>query len=352
MKYQSLMIENFRGISNLEINDLKKINLLVGRNNCGKTSILEALFLLSGMSNPQLPVNIHNFRNLLLTSDEDFSYMFNNMDFSTPININGVLGGNKRKLKILPIYETNKSDNSGQRELISGQNIASSPYTSTVQVVEGISLDFTTHNNKNYKGEIRIKESKMKLPSEYKEDLMCSYLNHTTSINVNEKQMEALLVQKDLAKTIEVLKGVEPMISDIRMGAKGMVFVDIGKDKFYPVNIMGDGMRRILNILAALANMKNGILLIDEIENGLHYSSLKVAWKAFLSACEKYNVQIIATTHSYECIDALSKSYSEIDPSGDDIRLYRIDKEGENHKAYTYNSKLIQAGIKDTIEVR
>ncbi len=352
MKYQSLMIENFRGISSLEINDLKRINLLVGRNNCGKTSILEAIFLLSGMSNPQLAVNIHNFRNLILTNDEDFSYMFNNMNFNNLINISGYIEGKKRKLKISPIYETYKSDNNVQKEIITGQNVLNSPYTSTVQVVEGVSLDFTTHNNKNFITEIRIKESKLKLSHEYKEDLVCSYLNPVTSLNVNENQMEKLLVQKDLSKIIEVLRGVEPKINDIRMGAKGMVFVDIGEDKFYPVNIMGDGMRRILNILASLSDMKNGVLLIDEFETGLHYSSLKVAWRAFLSACEKYNVQIIATSHSYECIGALSKSYAEMDPDGDNIRLYRIDKDGMNHKAYMYNSKLIEAGIKDVIEVR
>ncbi len=108
---------------------------------------------------------------------------------------------------------------------------------------------------------------------------------------------------------------------------------------------MGDGMRRILAVMAAIATMKNGVLLIDEIENGLHYASLSVMWKAIFTACKEYNVQIIAVTHSYECIEAFSKTYDEIEPQGDDIRLYRIDKEDGKHKAFIYTPQVLKAGI-------
>jgi AAA15 family ATPase/GTPase len=115
---------------------------------------------------------------------------------------------------------------------------------------------------------------------------------------------------------------------------------------------MGDGMRKILTFLATIATTKNGVLLIDEIENGLHYSSLSVVWKALFAACKEYNVQIIATTHSYECVEAFSKSYDAFDPEGDDIRLFRIDKEGEKHTAFSSNAKVLRAGIEKEFEVR
>ena len=75
-----------------------------------------------------------------------------------------------------------------------------------------------------------------------------------------------------------------------------------------------------------------------------------ILWKALIAACKQYNVQLVATTHSYECIEALSNSYTELDPKGDDIRLYRLDRDNEKHTAYLYNAELIKAGIKDLFE--
>ena len=78
MAYQSISINHFRGIDHIELNDLKKINLLVGKNNCGKSTILEAFFLLSGMSNPQLSMNVLLFREYRIQQEEDFKGLFRN----------------------------------------------------------------------------------------------------------------------------------------------------------------------------------------------------------------------------------------------------------------------------------
>ncbi len=197
MNYSSILIENFRGISKLELSDLKKINLLVGRNNCGKTSILEAIFLLSGMSNPQLPINIHSFRNLILTKDEDFQFMFYNFDFKKRIHIQGFISDKSRELNISPIYESSIHNN-GQKEFVMSRDSVGVSQSSTEYTIEGIQLDFKNHKNENYQCTIKIKENKLNLATEYKEDLIFTYLNHRTTLNVNEKNMESLLVQKYL----------------------------------------------------------------------------------------------------------------------------------------------------------
>jgi AAA15 family ATPase/GTPase len=349
MRYQSLNIENFRGISKLEITDLRRVNLLVGRNNCGKTSVLEAIFLLSGMANPQLPMNIHGFRDLILSNDEDFSFMFKNLDVAVPIRFKGSVDSNERKLTVTPFFGFYQPKNDGKPVISQPESLSA---TSNFRMVEGINFDFETHKNEKYHGEFHIKEGKVTIPVNYKENLICSYLSSKNANVVNDKQMEDLLIHKKLDSIISVLKGIEPAVQDIRMGARSMVYIDIGAERLIPINVMGDGMRKILALLAAIAAMKNGVLLIDEIENGLHYSSLSVAWKALFSACKEYNVQIITTAHSYECVEAFSKSYATIDPEGDDIRLFRINKDGENHKAFSYNAKVLKAGIEKEFEVR
>jgi energy-coupling factor transporter ATP-binding protein EcfA2 len=349
MKYQTLTIENFRGISNLEITDLKGINLLVGRNNCGKTSVLEALFLLSGMANPQLPLSIHNFRDLILTNDEDFSFMFKNLDFAAPVRLKGRVDSNDRKLTVTPFYGFYQPQNDGKPALSQPESLSAA---SNLRMVEGINLDFETHKNEKYHGEFHIKEAKVMMPGNYKEILACSYLSSRIANAAIDKQIANLLINKKLDSIISVLRGIEPAVLDIRLGPNSMVYIDIGAERLIPINVMGDGMRKILTFLATIATTKNGVLLIDEIENGLHYSSLSVVWKALFAACKEYNVQIIATTHSYECVEAFSKSYDAFDPEGDDIRLFRIDKEGEKHTAFSSNAKVLRAGIEKEFEVR
>ena len=352
MQYQELNISNFRGIEKLEITDLKRVNLFVGKNNCGKTSVLEALFLLSGMSNPQLSVNIHSFRDLILDNDEDFSFMFKDLDFKNPIKISGLLDNKERKLIINPLY-VNYSPNrkaKQKQEMTTTDAILAS--TSIVRLVEGLELKFKSELNRHFRATISLKEKELNLKGKYNEKLRCSFINPKTAMVQIDKRMEALLIQKKLASVVRILQSIEPQVSDIRMGAGGMIYIDTGKKNLLPLNIMGDGMRRVLAFLATISDMKNGVVLLDEIENGLHYTSLAVLWKAILAACEEYNVQLIATTHSYECIESYVKTYEEFNHQGDDIRLFRIDREADKHTVATFNAELLKAGIEKEFEVR
>lgn len=80
MILSKISIENFRGIKTAQIDDLSRINLLVGKNNCGKSSILDAIFLLLGANNPGLIVQIDNIRGLLHTEANDFRFSFYKLD--------------------------------------------------------------------------------------------------------------------------------------------------------------------------------------------------------------------------------------------------------------------------------
>lgn len=274
LKY--IEINNFRGIEALKIKNIKKINLIVGKNNCGKTSILEAIFLLRGISNPQLAVNIHGFRDLKLS--EDFFYFyhtFENFDFSRSPSITGKLG--------------------------------------------------------NQEIEIKLKK-RLRLPA-----------------TNTEPQLEA----QDLSVIINVLKEIEPNLIDIRMEATRMVYADVGMNKLIPLNLLGNGIKKILDILSAIFEKQNGILLIDEIENGLHYSSLSVLWKAIINRVLNSNLQLFITTHSYECIEAMTEIYKELNLKEDLISLFRIDKDsGGKHNAFQYEAETLLEGIEKKFELR
>ncbi len=345
MFFKEINIENFRGIESLIINNIKQVNLITGRNNCGKTSVLEAVFLLTGMSNPQLPVTIHAFRDLLLTDDEDFNYLFNKFDISKNPKINGKSDSQERMLEIKAIYSSSIE--------LSKQLIT----TVSRQKIEGLNLSFSLDKDKTFQSEIKLKQSEVKIPHNYKENLRAAFINPGTIMKDMDHRLDAILVRKDLGTIINSLKEIEPELLDIRMGAGGMIYADIGMDHLIPVSLMGDGIRRVLAMLAAISEAKNGILLIDEVENGLHYTTLSILWKAILKAASDNNVQLFITTHSYECVQAIAKTYQDQNQKAviekDFISLFRIEKNSKGrHRAFQYNADTLIAGVEKEFEVR
>ena len=97
-----------------------------------------------------------------------------------------------------------------------------------------------------------------------------------------------------------------------------------------------------------MAQAKNGILLIDEIDSGLHHTVMERMWKMILETAKKLNIQVFATTHSRDCVESLAE-ICKLD-SNDDIALFRIEK--EKNKAVAYDEGRIQAAAKHQMEVR
>ncbi len=359
MFYSQVNIQNFRGIESLKINELKQVNLFTGRNNCGKTSVLEAIFLLTGLSNPQLAYNIHTLRGLLLTDDDDFNYIFNNFNFKNIPSISGKLGSQLRTLEIKPTHRTSSNlpnRSKKKKQLPSDQMISTS--SGTDRIIDGINYNFQINGKKKFQSKLSLVKGQGTIASNYIEKTGAIFLNNTTILSDLGDRFDTLLVKKELDGVISALKEIEPNLIDIRMGSKGMVYVDIGGDKLAPINVMGDGVRRILAVLAAISRRRGGILFIDEIENGLHYKTLGVLWRAVLKAAIENEVQVFATTHSYECVTSFAKAYDTyLEASGghnnETISLFRVEKtkKGE-HRAFHYNAETLTAGIVNDFEVR
>ena len=175
MKFDELLISNFRGIDNAELKELKYVNLIVGQNNSGKTSILEAIFVLSGMSNPGLLHTINNIRGLQLKTDNDFKYIFNNLNLTKPILLNGIVSGVKRSAKI-SIYKDNKqsiypfesSSNSFESTILTLQN--------QIKDIDGLKISFKNNGEDEQDVYISLKSHAVELSETYKEALTLKYL--------------------------------------------------------------------------------------------------------------------------------------------------------------------------------
>ena len=100
----------------------------------------------------------------------------------------------------------------------------------------------------------------------------------------------------------------------------------------------------------SLANAPGGIVLIDEIENGIHHSAISKVWQAIGDAARRFNTQIVATTHSYECIEAAYQAFAQTESY--DFRLHRLNAIAESIRVVTYNWETLAAALKAELEVR
>jgi len=339
--YTQLNIENFRSIASLEIDNFRSINLFTGRNNCGKTSVLEALFLISGMSNPGLSVSINSFRNLPINLGNDFNVMFNNLNLDKSIKIQAKMTEYSRTLSIKP-----KCDELKIPAEINGIN-----QTNKVASISGLEYEFSDSRKKQFFNSYLSLSNNMSItPNQYKEELYCSFFNTGISQNLLGINLGNVFVNKQVDVVIETLKEIDEKIIDIKMGANNMVDVDIGLEKLVPINVMGYGIIKILSIIAAMLECRNGILLIDEIENSFHYSALEILWKIIFKVSESNKVQLFITTHSEECISAFANVLKE--KATENAMLYRIEKQTDKHKAFPYNPEMILSSVENNFEVR
>jgi len=190
-------------------------------------------------------------------------------------------------------------------------------------------------------------------PTNYKEDMKGVFVNSRTVSFGGDiaTRFNNIQIKKQVKGIIEVLRHIEPNLKSLTLSKDGVVYCDIGLDQLLPINVMGDGMFRLFSIIVTIFDTQNGIVLIDEIENGFHYSSQEILWNSILKAANEFNVQIIASTHSMECVRAFV-SISARSFRKDNIRLFRIEKVKDDINVISYDNKVLTSALESDWEVR
>ena len=117
-----------------------------------------------------------------------------------------------------------------------------------------------------------------------------------------------------------------------------------------PLKSLGDGTTRMFGVALALANCRDGILLIDEAENGIHYSLQSKFWNMVLRAAEAHNVQVVATTHSKDCIDGFAVAAARCPNTS--ANLIRLEQHNGKMRAVEYPKEELEVTAEQNIEVR
>jgi len=357
--YKKVMIEGLRGIKHLEIEDFQKVNLFVGKNNCGKTTILEGLFLLTGPTNAELPLKINTFRDFSKIDENSWRLIFNKLDVDSNIKIAGELEKTKEKrnLVIKPNTKSVSYTTLDKTTIDKAAIDIKDSYSGSTPAIDGLILEYSFAQGKNSK-KITTKiittgsGIEIVVPKDYKELLRGVFINPQTIFRDISARFDNIQIGKRTDRIVKTLRQIEPSLDNLSLGAGGIIHCDIGLDRLMPINVMGDGMFRLLSLILAISDAQDGVVLIDEIENGFHYSSQEILWNAIFESAKEFNVQIFATTHSMECVRAFSHSYSQRFQNRDDIRLYRIEREYDDFKAVSYDHEILEASLDSDWEVR
>lgn len=167
---------------------------------------------------------------------------------------------------------------------------------------------------------------------------------------------KASLADKD-ELLLDWLRFVELEVRDLRYISDPESGVDLpylkinGDRGRTPLASMGDGLTRLFHIGLAMANASGGILLIDEFENGLHWEVQEQLWKALFKAADHFGVQVFATTHSNDCIQAfIGAQRDRLIPNASYV--YRLERMGEDIHAHEFSPEGLEAAIRQGIEVR
>ncbi|MFB0525072.1 MAG: ATP/GTP-binding protein [Phycisphaerae bacterium] len=350
--FKSIKIKNLRAITELEVDNLGQVNLFVGQNNCGKTTFLEALFFLIGATNPKLPINANIFRGLSFLSNEWWDTFFNNLDSNSNIIVAGRIRQTQeeRKLVIRPRIEKLTAGESVSSDLVSID--VNSGDSKPTFMPDGLELLYTSSQDPTAKtaSKILLKEGQLLTEGTRESSIRGIFVSPATRFDWKPR-FSSVQRKKKIDELISSLRVIDPCILDIRLNEVGILEADIGLPSLIPVNLLGGGIANFLSVALAMLDTTDGIVLIDEVENGLHYSVLQKLWQAVFSWAQDLNVQVFATTHSNECIKAFNRSVDET-LFKSEARLFRIERKDKKFRVVEYTKELLAESLESNWEVR
>lgn len=342
---EGITINNFRGIHKCRIDGLSQVNLFFGKNNCGKSSLLEAVFLVCGQSNPLLPASINAMRTYNRISEQDIRYFFYKMDISKEISIS-TYGGQERHLDISAFQQMSNVDvNNVSTELLHQY---------------GLKMRFST-NEGEYNSEVQYDthdpnkiEQKSQVDSRYVEKLKCMYLSPRYDSNASLEGLQNIYLNKDEEFLAAALKLLEPAAKD-PVFIENVMLVDVGLSQRIPINLMGDGIRKIVSFLTSIYACRGGVVLFDELSNGFHHSVMKPMWDIVIRAAVKNDVQVFATTHDEDSIRGFQQAAFDFsNEKGKEVASgFKLQKiKDDELKEYRFSINQIGYAMEQEMEIR
>lgn len=354
----SLKIQNFRMLEDFEVAKLGQVNLIVGKNNSGKSTVLEALRIYAGNANRRL------LEEIAKSHDEIYSLKDEDIQAYTPSSIRPFFSffsknhnnrifyiGCSNGTNSLKFSHQNFSDMTHPLELKAFSDFKYYEYYKIVQgayeCIEPLQINKISLTNN------------MPAPT-HESAFIATQLEDTKNL---ANKWDSIVFTNFEIIVIEFLRMIEPTIQGVAFiqdknkvsGERTAVLRLQDQNQPIPLKSLGEGMQRILQIALSIYKAKDGFLLIDEFENGLHYSVQEKVWNLIFEMAKRLNIQVFATTHSWDCIEAFSKVAKEReDVEGLLFRMGRSAKTSDKGKviATIFDEDKLQRFTQADMEVR
>ena len=374
-----LTIKGFRGIDELTIPRLGRVTLLVGKNSVGKTTVLDAVRIYAARGHRTALQNVLVQREEVLPAvDEqgrdalevDWPALFHRGEQCSTELIE--IGGSRpdRQLTI-------------ERGVLDEQQVAGIEKVSSSLIegdeIEALKVRFcgnetiaawwsaaaenhavrTTASPIGGLDRFLRREHRLLNDSEPPAELPCEVLGPDLIDNSRMAGFWDTAVANGCeAEAVDALRLIfGDAVQDVVIVGGGMrslnrrALVGIqGRSRRVPLKSLGDGALRLFAIALALLHSKGGFLLLDEVENGLYRSLHRSLWRMVLQTAERNNIQVIATTHGWDCVQGFARAAAETDQI-DGLSL-RIDQERGYLRAVNYSEKGFLTAAEQGIEVR
>lgn len=353
-----LELKRFRGFGHLKVSDLSRVNLIIGRNNAGKTSVLEALFLLAGPNNPELAIRLNALRGIdTLRNDpaELWGWVFPSKNMSQAAEIVAISPSGKRQSLTIraaePTETRSRSVNRPRAARPAFAGSASSAATSAQLDYVFVGQSGVAVRSSAVATDAGVSYARGTLKEKPPQTIfMTSRAGYVAENAERFSQLAEVGKEDDL---LPHLQKVEPRLKRLAVLVVGMgpvVHGDLGEGRMIPLHYMGDGLSRLLSIVLAIATSPGGTVLVDDVDSGLHYSVLSEVWGAIADAAAAHNVQIFTTTHNWECLRAAAEHFGSRDDA--QFSAQRVERRGDKTEAVAMNAELLESAVLSGVEVR
>lgn len=354
---KSISIRNFRIFKNVNVDECRRINILVGENGSGKTALLEALFLAAGAS-PELVLRTRAWRGV--ESDRvsgtmedihkalwaDLFHKFQTRQQAV-IKLQGTSEENRHvTIKLTPPGHRRVEPPSRRR-----------PGASPKVVTEpsGIEFKWTVQGRIVATVSPKVEDGQMRFPP-VPESIVRAIFFPTNRIAPSAEIANRFSLLSRTFRDDEFIEYFHKLYADIydlsvdvATGVPMLYAAVDGLPEKIPLSLASGGMNKLASILLAMSHQPKGLILIDEIENGFYYKRLPIIWKAIVEFARQYECQIFASTHSIECLESVSALAAE---NPDEFCVMRtVQKAGEG-KIRSFGGDKFADAVAENIEIR
>lgn len=316
---RNIEIIDYKCFKNFKAKDFKRINLISGKNNVGKTAFLESLL-----------INLYSISPTKMTYGIGFNLRREQLEFINQQKNANIFNEFKEKVENSK-FEANSNIHYSKFVTINENGKKELKFTIDKQEINININDFSFEIKKIYNVE---------------------YLDKFGIDNDGIKDLYDVIQTKDKEKFLnDLINKFDSTIENFKIIGNEPQCKISNSNEYRKINEFGDGLKHYISIICAVFACENGQLFIDEIDNGIHYTQLEKLWEIIFTISKEVNCQVFATTHSKEMINAYAKVSQKLEDN--DISFIELGKNKDNElKSITMDYERLQKEISSGNEIR